>query len=80
MTQKYINCKGCKKRSIEPVNCHSICKEYLAFRAKKDEEIQKRSKEAQINQGFIEIRRNSYQRAHRGQRHQGHYNKIFNYY
>ena len=70
MTQKYLSCKGCKKRSIEPVNCHSICKEYLAFRAKKDEEMQQRNKEAQINQGFIDIRRNSYQRAHRGQRHQ----------
>ena len=26
-------CEGCTKRSIEPVNCHSVCEKYLSYAA-----------------------------------------------
>ena len=30
-------CKGCEKRSIEPVNCHTYCKPFLDYRKRMDE-------------------------------------------
>ena len=29
-------CRGCEKRCIEPVNCHTYCKPFLEYRAKVD--------------------------------------------
>jgi len=26
-------CGGCTQRSIEPVNCHSVCEKYLSYAA-----------------------------------------------
>ena len=42
---KFVTCKDCKDRRIEPTNCHTTCQGYLFRQKKAEEERQKRQKE-----------------------------------
>lgn len=41
-------CLGCAERRSEPINCHSYCERYIAFRHDKDRQIEQNRKAKEI--------------------------------
>lgn len=61
--RKYISCKGCPDRAIEPVNCHGICPGNWYREKKHEEEKAKIEAERKIDEEFRACRTYSKMRS-----------------
>lgn len=53
-----VPCRDCKDRITDGSgNCHSTCEKYIAFRTERDAMLEKKQRQAELDEMFIENKR-----------------------
>lgn len=62
---KFISCRNCPDRTIEPVNCHSVCKGYLYRKSIDEQNYKNRLKSNTLSTDLTVVRHDNYVRRMR---------------